>query len=183
MGLAAASIVGIAAEAQTQRYYMRERIAGLKAAAAQDPTYDGVWSSGAWTDSASCVAGSRSQTRSATCSTSSCDPSTKPTTARTTSCTMAVSDCTLTANTSTASATNFRQIGSPTGVASLAAAKAACDALPVGLCYVDYWTNDPNRTKAGSGTPYWVYAMDSGVTQPFTDTTVRTIYAGTCRRL
>lgn len=91
-----------------------------------------------------------------------------------------LSNCTLTINTTTQNAVNFHQVGNSTGYATLAEAKAACDAEAVGLCYADYHTGSPYDAKVASGRPYWAYAMTSGSTTPISGVAGKTVYAGYC---
>jgi hypothetical protein len=79
--LAAATIASTAAPATAQRFFMREKL-GPKIAV----SYDGTWSYGGWTDSGSCTNSLKPQTRTATCSGNTCDPSTKAATTQNAPC-------------------------------------------------------------------------------------------------
>jgi hypothetical protein len=63
--LAAATVLVGASPAAAQRYYVRETIAGLKAASAQQ--YTGTWTHGAWDTNGACISGKRIERRVATC--------------------------------------------------------------------------------------------------------------------
>jgi len=77
---AAAAATLFAGQADAQRYYMHERIVGMPTTVSTPPAtvYDGTWSTGSWSNSASCTGTSQPQSRTVSCVGTSCDPSTKP---------------------------------------------------------------------------------------------------------
>ena len=88
---ASAGLLLLAAQAQAQtKYYARERIVGVPASAqSSNPpaAYDGTWSTGAWTDSGRCSGSVQPQTRTVSCTGTSCDPGTKPASTMSAACT------------------------------------------------------------------------------------------------
>lgn len=87
----AAIMLTTSVEAHAQSYFMRQKMAGVRSVPDGASTYDGKWSSGAWANSGSCIGTTQPQTRTVTCSGSSCDPALKPTTTNTATCTKTLS--------------------------------------------------------------------------------------------
>lgn len=180
--LAATTIAGMAVPATAQtKYYARERLVGLTQAAAPDADNGmGGWNAGPWTDVSACSASRKTQTRTVSCDSGTCDPSSKPIGSQTIACTVKTT-CAMQKDYTLSNDTGFRTIdASKGGYATYQEALSACESGNVRFCYIVNYTGSPYEVQINRGTPFAAWLATTANVTYFGPGTGRTLYSGRC---